>query len=110
MTDVEALIAEARGFIAGSDPDSARTTLIRDLADALETVLFYGSLSSCTREYEAEMLKAKQMKANYRDPLASKDPDEAMPLPEEACDHEDNFCVGVDAHSAMTESKRREHE
>lgn len=33
---VRALIVEARGFIAGSNPDSARTTLIRDLADALE--------------------------------------------------------------------------
>lgn len=32
----EALIAEARGFIAGSDPTNARTTLIRDLVDALE--------------------------------------------------------------------------
>ncbi|MBT2484817.1 MULTISPECIES: hypothetical protein [unclassified Microbacterium] len=30
------LIAEARGFIEGSDPNNARTTLIRDLADALE--------------------------------------------------------------------------
>lgn len=34
MTDNEKLIEEARGFAAGSD--SARATLLRDLADALE--------------------------------------------------------------------------
>jgi hypothetical protein len=35
-TNIQALIAEARGFTAGSHPGNARSTLINDLADALE--------------------------------------------------------------------------
>lgn len=35
--DIDALIEEARGFAAGSE--SARATLMRDLADALESTL-----------------------------------------------------------------------
>jgi len=35
-TDIQALIAEARGFTAGSHPGNARSALINDLADALE--------------------------------------------------------------------------
>jgi hypothetical protein len=36
IPDIQTLIDEARGFTAGSHPGNARSTLINDLADALE--------------------------------------------------------------------------
>lgn len=37
--DTQALIDEARGFTAGSSPDNARSSLINDLADALDDMI-----------------------------------------------------------------------
>lgn len=62
-TDIDALIAEARGFAAGSE--SARATLMRDLADALERVskgssILATEIVTLRRERDAELRQERE--------------------------------------------------